>query len=92
MWHTAEAQAMLKRQAGVRTTGTVVIDDPVKTISMNWHEDDKPTREHMIESADGFLKHMGRDQHQAATSPTTIPSTRTFTSFSTVCIPNTAAR
>jgi hypothetical protein len=39
--------------------------DPVKTLSLAWHKDDKPTPEHMVEAADAFLKHMGWDQHQA---------------------------
>ena len=64
MWHTAENQAWLKQQAGVKRGGRVC-EDPVKTLSLAWHKDDKPTPEHMVEAADSFLKHMGWDQHQA---------------------------
>ena len=64
MWRTAEDQAYLKLQAGVKRGGRVC-EDPVKTISLSWHKDDTPTPEHMIESADTFLKHMGWDNHQA---------------------------
>jgi len=64
MWRTAEDQQWLKAQAGVKRSGRVC-EDPVKTLSLAWHKDDKPTPEHMIEAADAFLKHMGWDQHQA---------------------------
>ena len=63
MWRTAEDQAYLKMQAGVKRGGRVC-EDPVKTLSLSWHKDDKPTPEHMIESADAYLKHMGWDAHQ----------------------------
>ena len=64
MWRTAEDQAYLKMQAGVKRGGRVC-EDPVKTLSLSWHKDDPPSPEHMIESADAFLKHMGWDGHQA---------------------------
>lgn len=64
MWRTAEDQAWLKKQAGVRSSGRRC-DDPVKTFALAWHKDDAPTPEHMIQSADAFLKHMGWEQHQA---------------------------
>ena len=64
MWHTADSQAWLKQQAGVKRGGRVC-EDPVQTLSLSWHKDDKPTPEHMIEAADSYLKHMGWDQHQA---------------------------
>jgi hypothetical protein len=64
MWRTAEDQAYLKMQAGVKRGGRVT-EDPVKTLSLSWHKDDKPTPEHMIESADAYLKQMGWDAHQA---------------------------
>ena len=64
MWRTAEDQAYLKMQAGVKRGGRVC-EDPVKTISLSWHKDDTPTPEHMVASADAFLKHMGWDDHQA---------------------------
>ena len=64
MWRTAEDQAYLKMQAGVKRGGRVC-EEPVKTLSLSWHKDDRPTPEHMIESADALLKHMGWDAHQA---------------------------
>ncbi|MEQ1615660.1 MAG: relaxase/mobilization nuclease domain-containing protein [Hyphomicrobiaceae bacterium] len=64
MWRTAEDQAYLKMQAGVKRGGRVC-EDPVKTISLSWHKDDRPEPQHMIDSADTFLKHMGWDNHQA---------------------------
>jgi len=64
MWRTAEDQAYLKMQAGVKRGGRVC-EDPVKTLSLSWHKDDQPSPEHMIESAEAFLKHMGWDGHQA---------------------------
>lgn len=64
MWHTAEAQQWLKMQVGGRTSGRVC-EDPVKTISLSWHKDDRPTPDHMVDAADAYLKHMGWDCHQA---------------------------
>ncbi|MBK9080340.1 MAG: relaxase/mobilization nuclease domain-containing protein [Hyphomicrobium sp.] len=64
MWRTAEDQPYLKMQAGVKRGGRVC-EDPVKTISLSWHKDDRPDPQHMIDSADAFLKHMGWDNHQA---------------------------
>ena len=59
MWHTAENQAWLKQQAGVKRGGRVS-EAPVKTLSLAWHKDDKPTPEHMAEAADSFLKALFR--------------------------------
>lgn len=64
MWRTAEDQAYLKMQAGVKRGGRVC-EEPVKTMSLSWHKDDRPEPQHMIDSADALLKHMGWDQHQA---------------------------
>lgn len=64
MWRTAEDQAYLKMQAGVKRGGRVC-EDPTKTLSLSWHKDDQPTPEHMVEAADALLKHMGWVQHQA---------------------------
>ena len=64
MWRTAEDQAWLKMQAGVKRGGRVC-EEPVKTLSLSWHKDDAPEPQHLIESADAFLKHMGWDAHQA---------------------------
>lgn len=64
MWLTAEDQAYLKMHAGVKRGGRVC-EDPVKTLSMSWHKDDRPTPEHMVEAADALMKHMGWNAHQA---------------------------
>ena len=64
MWHTADDQAQLKRDAGIAPGGRRC-EEPVKTLSLAWHKDDAPTPEHMVEAADAFLKHMGWDGHQA---------------------------
>jgi hypothetical protein len=54
----------LKLQAGVGRGGRVC-EDAVKTIVMSWHKEDAPSPEHMIESADKYLQHMGWEGHQA---------------------------
>ena len=64
MWRTADDQALLKAQAGVRASGRRC-DEPVKTMSLAWHKDDAPSPEHMMATADSFLKHMGWTEHQA---------------------------
>lgn len=64
MWMTAEDQAALKMQAGVARGGRRC-DEPVKTISLSWHKDDRPDVQHMTDAADSFLKHMGWERHQA---------------------------
>jgi hypothetical protein len=61
---TAYAQNELKREAGLSTAGRKCTE-PVKTISLSWHPDEKPTYDHMIEAADRYLKHMKWDEHQA---------------------------
>ncbi len=64
MWRTAEDQAYLKMQAGVKRGGRVC-EDPTKTLSLSWHKNDQPTPEHMVEAGDALMKHMGWDTHQA---------------------------
>ena len=64
MWRTAEVQAWLKRQAGVAASGRVC-ENPVKTMSLSWRKEDQPAPEHMLETADAFVKHMGWNEHQA---------------------------
>lgn len=60
----ATHQAELKREAG-RGPGGRTCDEPVMTISLSWHPVEKPTKDHMIETAESFLKHMGWQEHQA---------------------------
>jgi Relaxase/Mobilisation nuclease domain len=54
----------LKRQAGVSTGGSR-LKNPVKHFSLNWHPSEQPDREHMLETVQKFLDHMGWDEHQA---------------------------
>lgn len=64
MIRTAESANDLKREAGIKASGRKS-RDPVYTFSLNWHPDEKPTREQMVEAADGALKVMGLDHLQA---------------------------
>ena len=64
MWHVAESQRMLKQMNGLATSGRACAD-PVKTLSISWHKDDRPEPQHMLDAADAYLKHMGWDGHQA---------------------------
>jgi hypothetical protein len=54
----------LKRQAGVKAGGRQ-LKNPVRHFSLNWHPSETPTREHMIETVESFLAHMGWQEHQA---------------------------
>jgi hypothetical protein len=64
MYLTANYAETLKQEAGIRAGGRDS-DRPVKHISLNWSPDEQPTPEHMRQIADGFLKHMGWQDHQA---------------------------
>lgn len=64
MYLTAENAELLKQEAGIRGGGRAT-EKSVKHLSLNWAPDQQPSREHMIETAEGFLKHMGWDEHQA---------------------------
>lgn len=63
MWATAAMQDGLKEAAGIKRGGRKC-DDPVKSVSLSWHPSETPTHDQMIEAADGFLKHMGWQEHQ----------------------------
>jgi hypothetical protein len=62
LW-TARNAELLKQEAGIRAGGRVT-ECPVKEVSLDWSPEDKPTREHMIETAEGFLSHMKWQEHQ----------------------------
>lgn len=64
MYLTAENAELLKQEAGVRGGGRAT-ESPVKHVNLNWAPDEKPTREHMIQTAEGFLRHMKWQEHQA---------------------------
>jgi hypothetical protein len=61
---TARQAELLKQEAGIRAGGRAT-ENPVKHLSLNWAPDEKPTREHMIETAEDFLRHMKWQEHQA---------------------------
>src|SRR5262249_33778511 len=64
MYTTVLDAELLKMEAGVRAGGRT-LQKPVKHFSLNWHASDEPTREHMIETVQDFLRHMQWDEHQA---------------------------
>src|ERR1700731_2961845 len=64
MFETAEIAELLKQEAGIRAGGRST-ENPVKHLSLNWAPSDNPTREHMIATAEDYLKKMGWHEHQA---------------------------
>lgn len=64
MYWTYRAADQLKRAAGIATGGTP-LKSPVKHVSLNWHPDDPPTKDEMIEAVRGFMHYMGWQDHQA---------------------------
>jgi hypothetical protein len=62
LW-TARNAELLKQEAGIRAGGRAT-ESPVKHFSLNWSPEDMPTKEHMIETAEGYLRHMGWQDHQ----------------------------
>ncbi len=64
MIRTAYAQNELKRANGISLAGRKCTE-PVKTLSLSWHPDEKPSPDQMIETADRYLRHMGWHEHQA---------------------------
>src|ERR1700733_13233502 len=63
LWTAREAE-LLKQEAGIRAGGRAT-ENAVKHLSLNWSPEDHPTREHMIETTEGFLRHMNWQDHQA---------------------------
>jgi len=63
LW-TARNAELLKQEAGIRAGGRAT-ENAVKHLSLNWAPDENPTREHMIETAEDFLRHMQWQEHQA---------------------------
>jgi hypothetical protein len=63
LW-TFRAADQLKRAAGI-STGGPKLEKPVRHFSLSWHESECPTREHMIETVESFLKHLGWHDRQA---------------------------
>ncbi len=63
MYWTARNAELLKQEAGIRAGGRAT-EEPVKEVSLNWAPEDRPTREHMIETSEEFLRHMNWQEHQ----------------------------
>src|ERR1700733_12221304 len=61
---TARKARLLKQEAGIPAGGRAT-EYPVKDLSLNGSPEDKPTREHMIQKSQDFLRHMGWQEHQA---------------------------
>jgi hypothetical protein len=64
MYQTYSDAELLKELAGIRGGGNP-LEKSVKHISLNWSPEQEPTKGQMMEAAEGFLKHMKWDQHQA---------------------------
>jgi hypothetical protein len=63
LWTARDAE-LLKQEAGIRAGGRAT-ENTVKHFSLNWSPEENPTREHMIETAEDFLRHMKWQEHQA---------------------------
>jgi Relaxase/Mobilisation nuclease domain len=63
LWTARDAE-LLKQEAGIRAGGRAT-ENPVKHLSLNWSPEDNPTRQHMIETTEEFLRHMKWQEHQA---------------------------
>ena len=61
---TADASPELKRLAGAAATGRK-LEKPVCHYSLNWAKDEKPDRQEMSRAAEGSLKALGMERHQA---------------------------
>ena len=61
---TAEASPELKRLAGAAATGRK-LEKPVCHYSLNWAREEKPDRQEMLRAAEGSLKALGMERHQA---------------------------
>jgi hypothetical protein len=63
LWTARDAE-LLKQEAGVRAGGRTT-ENTVKHFSLSWSPEEKPTREHMIETTQDFIRHMKWEEHQA---------------------------
>ncbi len=64
MQGTVRRQAVLKQMSGNRHDGRPT-GDTVMTIALAWSPAQSPDRQHMIETGQSFLKHMGWQGHEA---------------------------
>jgi hypothetical protein len=63
LWTFRSADA-LKREAGVSTGGSK-LEKPVKHFSLSWPHGEAPGREHVMETVQAYMKHMGWADRQA---------------------------
>lgn len=63
LWTARDAE-LLKQEAGIRAGGRAT-EDVLKHFSLSWAPEENPTREHMIETTEHFLRKMGWSEHQA---------------------------
>ncbi len=63
VWTHRDAE-LLKQEAGIRAGGRPT-EKPVKHVSLSWSPEERPTQEHMVETAEDYLRHMKWDEHQA---------------------------
>ena len=63
LW-TSRSAELLKQEAGIRAGGRAT-ENTVKHISLNWSPEDNPSKDHMMEATEGFLRHMNWHEHQA---------------------------
>jgi hypothetical protein len=61
---TAWDAERLKAAAGERLAGRP-LEEPVMTISLSWHPNERPGAEEMEKAADDYLRFMGWNEHQA---------------------------
>ena len=64
MYNTYLDAELLKEEAGIRKGGRP-LENPVKHFSLNWHPDETPDRAQIIAAVEGYLDHMGWQEHQA---------------------------
>jgi hypothetical protein len=64
MMVTAESAGRLKAEAGIKPGGKKN-EQPVYVFSIEWHPDDRPTRQHMLMTAVDVLRFMKMEEHQA---------------------------
>jgi hypothetical protein len=61
---TARSADLLKREAGAATGGSK-LEKPVWHVSLSWAHSDMPDRAHMVETVQGYMRHMGWSDRQA---------------------------
>lgn len=63
MAFTAMHQTEIKQRAGVPLTGRK-LEKPVFAFSVAWHPGQDPDKEHMLETAQAAVKHLGLEEHE----------------------------